>query len=96
MARRLRRSRRGVTHSAIATIFGVGLALAPLTIGPAGVSSPLQSFQQGNWAVGLNTLSVNLVNNWATYLFALVPIVIVAIIAKKFAHKLHLSKHWTV
>lgn len=100
MARKMHRNRRGTTHSAIATIFGVGLAVAPLANGntgaPGGGATPLQLFQQGNWSTGLGALSWNISTNWATYLFALIPVIVVALVAKKFAGKLRLSKHWTV
>lgn len=97
MARKRHSRRGGVTHSAIATIFGVGVAVAPLASATAGGgAAPLTLFQQGNWAGGFANLGNNISIYWASYLFALVPVIVIALIAKKFASKLRISKHWTV
>ena len=72
------------------------MALTPLVSAFGSSGSPLAAIQAGNWAAGLQLLSSNLTANWALYLFALIPVFLIAIVAKKFASKLRLSKHWSV
>lgn len=93
-------SRRGVgrTHSALVTIFGAGVALAPLINNPNGgaTPSPLTYLQQGNWAAAAGSLSNNVTQYWASYLTALLLVVVVALIIRKVGRKAHISRHWTV
>lgn len=96
--RRIRRSRRGTaTHSVLLTVFGVGVALQPLLNNPnSSTPAPLTCLLSGQWQAGLWGIGANVMQNWPIYLGALVPVVVAAIIIKKFSRRLKLSKHWTV
>jgi len=63
---------------------------------PGQPGNPMALFQGGNWAAGLAGLSANVQNFWSLYLFMLIPVVVIAVIAKKFGGRLKLTKHWTV
>jgi len=99
--RRFRRSRRGAlkpTHSAVLTLVAIGVVGFILSYSPTGNvnNTTLAQALQGNWTQALYYLGWFLSSNWTALILVLIPVAIIALVIKKFGHKLRISKHWTI